>query len=147
MEQTGDHKSLRSFVIACLFIVAVTAIGMFAIIQIAARFPEALPWKIEAKVAKKVLPADIPLYKGAVLKDSTANGNRQTFKYMLPLGAESTVRTFYETEMPVNGWARLAGDEHFLEFFKDEGKRRVMIRISYENSKANIAFEVYGAAK
>lgn len=140
-----EHKGLKSFIIACLFLVAVTAIGMFAIIQIAARYPHVLPWKIETKASGKVLPADIPLYKGAVLKESTVNGNRQTYKYMLPLGAETTVRTFYETEMPRNSWSRLAGDEHFLEFFKNDGKRRVMIRINYENGKASVGIEIYDA--
>jgi hypothetical protein len=146
MEQHGEHRGLKSFVIACLILIAITALSMYAIVQIAARFPAALPWKIEAKVTGKALPADIPLYKGAVLKESTVNGNRSTFKYMLPLGAETTVRTFYEAEMPKNNWARLAGDENFLEFFKEEGKRRVMIRINYENGKASVAFEIYSAA-
>ena len=142
-EKTG-HKGLKSFVIACLFLVSFTAISMYAIIQIVARFPEALPWKVDTKASGKILPSDIPLYSGAVLKESTANGTRRTYKYMLPLGAESTVRTFYEAEMPKNSWSRLAGDEHFLEFYKDTGKRRVMIRINYENSKASVAFEITG---
>lgn len=69
-----------------------------------------------------------------------------TFKYMLPLGAQSTARKFYEAEMAKNEWRRLAANKDYLEYYKREGKRRVIIRVNYSNGKVSLFFEITGDA-
>ena len=138
------NKSMKSFVLACLLLTGITAISFFGIIQLIKLFPQALPWTKPTEIAKVVLPDDIPLYRGAVLSESEDRGDRLIFKYVMPLGAQTTVRNFYSGEMPKHGWVPLVADANYLEFYKQEGKRRTILRITYENGRAAIAIEVAG---
>jgi hypothetical protein len=138
------YKGLKSFVIAVLIIAVITAGGVLGIMQLANLMPKYLPWVQKTTTADAALPSDVPLYKGSVLADSTAHGDRLTFKYMLPLGAQTTVRDWYGAEMPKMGWTQLAADERYLEYYKNGGKRRTMIRVVYENGKAAVSLEITG---
>jgi hypothetical protein len=138
------YKGLKSFIIAVLVIAVVTAGGVLGIMQLAKLMPKYLPWTQQTAIADATLPSDVPLYKGSVLAESTAHGDRLTFKYMLPLGAQTTVRDWYGAEMPKLGWTQLAADESYLEYYKNGGKRRTMIRVVYENGKAAVSLEITG---
>jgi len=138
------HKSFMNFLIAVVFIVVFSIGSVYGLYQLANYFPEKVPWSSGQKLSGKSLPQDIPLYNGAVLAESEANGGRVTFKYMLPLGAQSTARNFYETEMAKNDWRRLASNKDFMEFYKKDGKRRVVIRVTYTNGKTSLYFEITG---
>jgi len=142
----GDilNRGLLNFIIAVILIVIITAGGVFGIAQLIKYYPDKIPWVSGDKSSGAVLPDDVALYKGSVLTDSTVRGGRLTFKYTLPLGAQSTVREYYEKEMPGMGWQRLAGDEEYLAFYKREGKRRTIIRIIYEDGKAAVSIEITG---
>ncbi len=142
--QGQAHKSFKNFLIAVVFIVVFSVGSVYGLYQLAKYFPEKVPWSAGQKLSGKNLPQDIPLYNGAVLAESEANGGRMTFKYMLPLGAQSTARKFYEAEMVKNDWRKLASNENYLEFYKKEGKRRVVIKITYTNGKASLHFEITG---
>jgi hypothetical protein len=140
------NKSFKNFLIAVAFIIIFSVVSVYGLYQLAKYFPEKVPWSAGQKLSGKTLPKDVPLYNGAVLAESEANGSRMTFRYMLPLGAQSTARQFYETEMKKNGWSRLASDENLLEFYKTEGKRRVVVRVDYQNGKASLNFEINGTS-
>ncbi len=138
------NTGIRSFVLACLFIVAITAVSLYGIVNLVTIFPQALPWTAETKISKVVLPTDIPLYKGSVLAESEDRGDRLIFKYIVPLGAQTTVRTYYIATMPQQGWTQLVGDTNFLEFYKGDGKRRTIIRVTYENGRPVVSIEISG---
>ncbi len=142
--QGQAHKSFMNFLIAVVFIVVFSVVSVLGLYQLAKYFPEKVPWSAGQKLSGKNLPQDIPLYNGAVLAESEANGGRMTFKYMLPLGAQTTARDFYLTEMAKNDWRRLASNQDYLEFYKKEGKRRVIIRVNYTSGKASLSFEITG---
>jgi hypothetical protein len=150
MEHEPDHshgqitKSFKNFLIAVAFIIIFSVVSVYGLYQLAKYFPEKVPWSAGQKLSGKSFPKDIPLYNGAVLAESEAYGSRLTFRYMLPLGAQSTARRFYEAEMIKNNWSRLASNEDLMEFYKKEGKRRVVIRIDYLNGKASLNFEITG---
>lgn len=138
------NKGIKSFVLACILIVVITVISLFGIFQLLKMFPRAVPWAKTTVVSKVVLPGDIPLYKGSVLAESENRGDRLLFKYVVPLGAQTTVRNFYSAEMPKQGWVQLVGDNSYLEFYKQEGKRRTIVRVTYENGRAVVSMEIAG---
>lgn len=138
------NKSFKNFLIAVVFIVVFSVVSVLGLYQLAKLYPEKAPWNAPQKLARKTLPTDVPLYNGAVLNESQAQGNRLTYTFMLPLGAESTAHDYYAAEMLNNGWSRLASDGDFLEFYKQGGKRRVMIRIEKLSGKAALLFEITG---
>lgn len=143
-DQGKIGKSVKSLFIAAVIIIVFSLVSVYGLYQLAKYFSESVPWSVGQKLSGKTLPQDIPLYSGAVLAESTANGSRLTFVYMLPLGAQTTARKFYETEMIKNDWSKLASNENLLEFFKKEGKRRALIRINYQNGKASLDIEIIG---
>ncbi len=140
------NKSFSSFLIAVVIIIVISVGAVYGITALAKYFPSRLLWNKPQDVAEKKLPEDIPLYKGAVLAESKTNGDRLTFTYMLPLGAQTTARDFYETEMPKRDWQKLVVNDQFLEFYKREGKRRTLIRVLYQNGRATLIFEITGNA-
>lgn len=148
MEPENDNgeigRSLKNFFIAAVFIVVFSVVSVLGLYQLARFFPERVPWSTGQKLSGKSLPDDIPLYSGAVLAESQDSGDRLTFTYMLPLGARTTAHDFYAAEMINNGWSRLASDGEFLEFYKQGGKRRAIIKIQYLNGKAALLFEITG---
>lgn len=143
--EVGGHairKSFNNFLIAIVIIVLLTAGSLVGLYQLAAQFPEVMPWAVTTKNTAESLTDDIPLYKGAVLSDSTGGSSRQTYTYMLPLGAQTTARAFYAEEMPKLGWKKLAGGSTYLSFYKDEGRRRVTIQVVYTKSHVTLEFEI-----
>jgi hypothetical protein len=137
-------KSFKNFLIAAIFIVVFSIVSVYGLYQLARYFPERVPWTAGQKLSGKSLPKDIPLYNGAVLASSEASGSRLTFKYMLPLGAQTTAKHFYETEMIRNDWSKLASSADLLEYYKKDGKRRVIIHVNYQDGKASLDFEITG---
>jgi hypothetical protein len=138
------NKGLRNFILACLIVVALAAGGVYGISRVVKLYPEKLPWSLGQRISGQTLPEDIPLYKGAVLSESTVNSGRSTFKYILPLGSQTSAFSFYASQMPDNGWEKMAEDENYLAFYKTEGKRRANIRIKYESGKATLVFDLSG---
>ncbi|MFH1736552.1 MAG: hypothetical protein ABH838_01505 [Actinomycetota bacterium] len=136
------NKSFKNFLIAIIVLVFVTAGSVYGLYRLAALYPEKLPWAISQRNPAGALPDDIPLYRGAVLSESSGGSNRQTYTYVLQLGARSTARAFYEEEMPKSGWLKIAGGGTYLSFHKDEGRRRVMIRVIYTKGRATLEFEI-----
>ena len=143
--EVSEHairKSFKNLLIAVVIIVFVTAGSILGLYRMAALYPEKVPWVFVHKNIAVTLPDDIPVYKGAVLTESTAGSSRQTYTYVLPLGARSTARAFYEKEMPKSGWQKIAGGETYLSFHKDEGRRRATVRVIYSKGRAMLEFEI-----
>jgi hypothetical protein len=143
--EVSEHairKSFKNLLIAVVIIALVTTGSIFGLYKLAVLYPEKVPWVFVHKNIAATLPDDIPLYKGAVLSESTDGSSRQAYTYMLPLGALTTAREFYEKEMPESGWQKIAGGETYLSFHKDEGRRRVTVQIVHSKGRTTLEFEI-----
>ena len=74
------------------------------------------------------IPYDFPVCEGAVLKSASKSPDGITARFIVSLGTHNTVRDYYLSEMPNNGWIEYVASSQVLGFYKDDGKRRIQMK-------------------
>lgn len=136
------NTSLRSFFGAVIFIgvLIVFAISWVMISSFLARISQNKEVIVKEKPSV-TMPADIPVYKGAVLAEVTSHGSVSIFQYVMPQGSLESVHAFYETEMAKNNWSRQPLATQLNDIYVS-GNRQTTIKLKYVGGKVNVTIRV-----
>lgn len=136
------NVSLRSFIGAVLFIgvLILFAISGVRVSSFLARNSQNKEIIVKEK-SSATIPADIPVYTGAVLAEVTSYGNVSIFQYVMPQGSLESVHAFYETEMAKNNWSRQPLATQLNDIYIS-GDRQTTIKLKYVGGKVNVNIRV-----
>lgn len=136
------NAGLRSFFGAVIFIgvLILLVISGVLISSFLARISQNEEIIVKEK-SSATIPADIPVYTGAVLAEVTSYGNVSIFQYVMPQGSLESVHAFYETEMAKNNWSRQPLATQLNDIYIS-GDRQTTIKLKYVGGKVNANIRV-----
>lgn len=139
------HKSLKSFFLAWVVIVVSAIVFIFTVRVAVSLYPSQVKNQPKKEIKAK-LPSDIPLYEGAYLsKKYEATSDHSEWivhQYLVPVSSVSKVRMFYEGKMQSEGWQLYIDSDSTLDYYKENGDRRVKVTFLTESGRVLLTIEM-----